>query len=196
MDQQLMQKILKHRPAHIREDDQEAFRLREVESQCLGFCRLIKFSETAPSSVKNLACTMVLAVLGAQELNAPTSRTAVVVKDTPALIVTKGYVGVCCTGMKKLCDVFKKHILRELKVLAPLGLSRDTDYDGYVVPCFRLFPHNAEACEKIIDSHWNPPVEVVTKWVEMCIPETWTHTDLTRVIGLKPLELKPGDRVT
>jgi hypothetical protein len=139
---------------------------------------------------------MVLAVLGAQELNASTSRTAVVVKDTPALIVTKGNVGVCCTGMKKLCDVFKKHILRERQVLAPLGLARDTDYDGCVVPLYRLFPHNAEACRRIIDSQWNPPTEVVSRWVEMCVPEVWAHTDLTRVISLKPLELKPADRVS
>ena len=30
IDQYLMQRILKHRPAHIREDDQEAYKIRAV----------------------------------------------------------------------------------------------------------------------------------------------------------------------
>jgi hypothetical protein len=55
---------------------------------------------------------MVMAVLGSQEEGAAVARGAGVIKNTPALIVTEGYVGVFCTSLKKVCAVMKKHILK------------------------------------------------------------------------------------
>ena len=112
--------------------------------------------------------------------------------DTPALIITEGYVGVCCSSLKKLCGVLKKNILKRRADLQP-PRTRDNDYDGMVVPRYRQFPFNAEACERITDAAWNPPTQVICRWLEMCRPEGWTHLNLTRVICLRPLDLNVGD---
>jgi hypothetical protein len=120
------------------------------------------------------------------------SRTAGVVPDTPALIITEGYVGVCCSSLKKLWGVLKKNILKRMADLPP-PRTRDNDYDGMVVPRYRQFPFNAEACERITDAAWNPPTQVICRWLEMCRPEGWTHLNLTRVICLRPLDLNMGD---
>ena len=96
-----------------------------------------------------------MAVLGGQEIDAPVSRVAGVVKNTLALIVTEGYVGVCCTSLKKLCAIMKKHILRSREAIAPL--TRDPAFDGRVIPAYWEFPHNVTACTNITDAMWNPP---------------------------------------
>ena len=95
-------------PDHMR----EGYVPRRNESQCTGFCRLLKFDMNATKEVKSLIITMVMAVLGSQEEGAAVARSAGVIKNTQALIVTEGYVGVCCTSLKKVCAVMKKHILK------------------------------------------------------------------------------------
>ena len=85
---------------------------RRSESQCTGFCRLLKFDINATKEVKSLIITMVMAVLGSQEEGVAVARSAGVIKNTPALIVTEGYVEVCCTSLKKVCAAMKKHILK------------------------------------------------------------------------------------
>ena len=59
--------------------------------------------------------------------------------ETPALIITEEYVGVCCSSLKKLFGVLKKNILKKKADLQP-PLTRDNDYDGMVVPRYRQFP--------------------------------------------------------
>ena len=112
--------------------------------------------------------------------------------DTPALIITEGYVGVCCSSLKKLCGVLKKYILKKKADLPP-PRRRDNDYDGMVVPRYSQFHYNAEACERIIDAVWNPPTQLICRCLEMCRPKGWTHLNLTRVICLRPLDLNMGE---
>jgi len=57
--------------------------------------------------VKKLIFTMVAAALGSQELGDPCSRALGVLPNTPELIITDAYVGVCCTSMKKACESVK-----------------------------------------------------------------------------------------
>ena len=73
---------------------------------------MLKFDMNAAKEVKSLIITMVMAVLGSQEEGVAVARSAGVIKNTQALIVTEGYVGVCCTSLKKVCAVMKKHILK------------------------------------------------------------------------------------
>ena len=54
---------------------------------------------------------MVLASLGSYHRNGVRSRAIGVINGTPALIVTDGFVGVCCSSLKKICGIVKKHIL-------------------------------------------------------------------------------------
>ena len=100
----------------------------------------------------------------------------------------------CCTSMKKVCEILKKHILRRKEEVAPR--LRDHDFDGMVVSNYRAFPHNAEACERITSPTWNPPTQVVRKWVALCSPEIWSHAGLTRVISLVPLDLNQIGQIT
>ena len=59
---------------------------------------------------------MVLASLGSYHRNGVRSRAIGVINGTPALIVTDGYVGVCCSSLKKICGIVKKHILGQGEV--------------------------------------------------------------------------------
>ena len=56
---------------------------------------------------------MVLASLGSYHRNGVRSRAIGVINGTPALIVTDGYVGVCCSSLKKICGIIKKQMLGE-----------------------------------------------------------------------------------
>ncbi len=155
---------------------------------------MLKFDMNAAKEVKSLIITMVMAVLGSQEEGAVVARGAGVIKNSPALIVTEGYVGVCCTSLKKVCTIMKKHILKRPELCAPD--TRDRDYDGMVVPSYRNFPHNAAACENITKPKWNPPTQLISRWLEMCRPEGWAHKGLTRVISLRPLDMDLDLRVS
>jgi hypothetical protein len=41
----------------------------------------------------------------------------------------------------------------------------NTKYDGMVTPCYSSYPANAEACTNITRRDWNPPIEVVARWI-------------------------------
>jgi len=110
-----------------------------------------------------LAIRMVLASLGSQRRGETRSRTVGVVKHTPYLIVTDAFVGVCCTSLKKICDILKRHILEDNQSIA--GARRNTTYDGLVTPCYSSYPENAEACANVTRRDWNPPIEVVSRWI-------------------------------
>ena len=77
------------------------------------------------------------------------------VSDTEHLVITDTFVGVCCTSLKKICDILKRHCLGNGEP-AP-RTSRNTEYDNLVMPCYRRFPSNAEACANITRRDWNPP---------------------------------------
>ena len=130
---------------------------------CTGFCRLLNFSASASDRQMYLAIRMVLASLGSQRRGEARSRTVGVVKHTPYLIVTDAFVGVCCTSLKKICDILKRHILEDNQSIA--GARRNTTYDGMVTPCYSSYPVNAEACANVTRRDWNPPIEVVNRWI-------------------------------
>ena len=56
---------------------------------------------------------MVLASIGSYHRNGVRSRAIGVISGTPALIVTDGYAGACCSSLKKICGIIKKQILGE-----------------------------------------------------------------------------------
>ena len=110
------------------------------------------------------------------------------VNDTEHLVITDTFVGVCCTSLKKICGILKRHCLGGGEP-AP-RTSRNTEYDNLVMPCYRRFPSNAEACANITRRDWNPPLEVVRRWAELCFPEGWSHRGLTRLLCLAPLSFQ------
>ena len=90
----IMERVLKLVPSHARMFGE----LRD--SRCTGFCRLIQFSNEANDRVKQLIFRMVMASLGSYHRNGVRSRAIGVISGNPALIVTDGYVGVCCSSLK------------------------------------------------------------------------------------------------
>ena len=81
-------------------------------SSCEGLCRLIDLIEPISSGVKDLVFTMIVAALGSQKEGAPRSRAIGLIPNMQELIITDAYVGVCCTGMKKICESIKSKMLR------------------------------------------------------------------------------------
>ena len=179
MDQKLLTRILEKFPRQKNE-------LRPTASSCEGLCRLIDLREPISKGVKELVFTMIMAALGSQNEGALRSRAIGVIQNTQELIITDAYVGVCCTGMKKVCEGIMSKLLRPHDALGE-G-TRDTDYDGRVLPQYRHYPHNAQGCERITDPAWNPPAELVRQWVAICRPATWDHLSASRVICLDPLD--------
>ena len=110
------------------------------------------------------------------------------VNDTSELVITDTFVGVCCSSLKKICGILKRHCLGGGEP-AP-RTSRNTEYDNLVMPCYRRFPSNTEACANITRRDWNPPLEVVRRWAELCFPEGWSHRGLTRLLCLAPLNFQ------
>ena len=113
--------------------------------------------------MKKLLYTLMVAALGSQEFGAPCSRTFGVIPNTPELIITDAYVGVCCNSMKKACESVKSRILRPKDATNPP--SRDTTYDGIVHPRYGQYPHNSMGCFRITDPACNPPADLVRRWV-------------------------------
>ena len=175
MDQKLLARILEKFPKQKNE-------LRPTASSCDGLCRLIDLREPISNGVKELVFTMIMAALGSQNEGAPRSRAVGVIPNTQELIITDAYVGVCCTGMKKVCEGIKSKMLRPHDALGE-G-TRDTDYDGRVLPGYRQYPFNALGCERITDPAWNPPADLVRQWVAICRPTTWDHLSALRLICL------------
>jgi hypothetical protein len=58
-----------------------------------------------------------------------------------------------------------------------------------VVPAYRRYPYNAEACANIVRRAWNPPTEVMRRWIELCRPAGWSRSGLSRLICLDPLNI-------
>ena len=143
--------------------------VRELrESRCTGFCRLIQFSSEAKERVKQLIFRMVLASLRSYKKPGVRSRAIGVISGTPALIVTDAYLGVCCSSLKKICGIIKKHILGEEETTKSVG--RNTTYDAKVTPNYRAYAHSAENVGWITAKYINPPAEVVKRWIELCRP--------------------------
>ena len=110
-----------------------------------------------------LAIRMVLASLGSQTRGEARSRTVGVVKHIPHLVISDAFVGVCCTSLKKICDIIKRHCLADNQSIA--GVRRNTIYDCLVTSCYSSYPANAEACANVTRRDWNPPIEVVDRWI-------------------------------
>ena len=77
------------------------------------------------------------------------------INDTMELIITDTFVEVCCSSLKKICGILKRHCLGGGDPVP--RTSRNTEYDGQVAPCYSRFPFNAEVCANITRRDWNPP---------------------------------------
>ena len=108
-------------------------------------------------------------------------------------MVKDAFVGVRCSSLKKICGFFKKHILEDGELIP--RIRRNTTYDYRVELQYWLYPYNAAACELITRRNWNPPAEVVQRWVELCRPEGWSHRGISRLICLDPLDIQQGDLI-
>ena len=62
-----------------------------------------------------------------------------------------------------------------------------------VEPGYGQYPLNAEACANAASRQWNPSVDVVRRWIELCRSEAWAHTRSVRLICLDPLNILQGD---
>jgi hypothetical protein len=62
-----------------------------------------------------------------------------------------------------------------------------------VEPGYRHYPLNAEACANAASRHWNPSVDVVKRWLELCRPVAWARIRSLRLICLDPLNFTQGD---
>ena len=65
--------------------------------------------------------------------------------------------------MKKICGILKRHFLDD--GVSEAGARRNHTFDGMVLPGYSRYPLNAEACANIVRRAWNPPTEVVRRWV-------------------------------
>ena len=117
-------------PSHAR----EAKELRD--SRCTGYCRHLDFRPDASDEVLDLTFRMVLASLGSQNRGAVKSRGLGVISGTQYLIVADYFVGVCCTSLKKICGIIKKHILGADDD-SEQGTGRNHTYDAMVEPAYR-----------------------------------------------------------
>ena len=81
------------------------------------------------------------------------------IPNTREIRVTDAYVGVCCSAMKRICEIIKRQILRPMDAVTPP--ARDIRYDGAVLPRYGEYPHNAVACSRITDPTCNPPATLI-----------------------------------
>ena len=54
-----------------------------------------------------------MAALGSYERVGIRSSTVGIVKNTPVILVKDAFLGECCTSLKKICGIVKKHILKD-----------------------------------------------------------------------------------
>ena len=94
----------------------------------------------------------------------------------------------CCTSLKKILVILKRKCLDDGESEA--GARRNHTYDGMVLPAYSRYPYNAEACANIVRRAWNPPTEVMRRWIELCRPAGWSHSGLSRLICLDPLNIQ------
>ena len=58
-----------------------------------------------------------------------------------------------------------------------------------VEPGYRQYPLNTDACANATSRHWNPSVDVVRRWIELCRPEVWACRRFVRLICLDSLNI-------
>ena len=63
--------------------------------------------------------------------------------------------------MKKILVILKRHCLDDGESEA--GVRRNHTNYGMVIPGYRRYPFNAEACANIARRAWNPPTEVMRR---------------------------------
>ena len=166
--------------------------------QCDYFCKYLGLWEMktnnkykAPPLVREVLCDMILAVSGCQERGGNRSRGVKVVERIRGPVVTDAYVGVCCKSLKKLCQNVKSHMLEN----SNSGTLRDATLDGWVHPQYDRYPDNGAVCANIVRPDWNPPVNVVEKWVSLCLAKMVQDPAHCRAVCLKTLRLDEGEEV-
>ena len=101
-------------------------------------------------------------------------------------------MGVCCSSLKKICQIIKKHILGADDDSEQVT-GRNRTYDAMVEPGYTQYLLNNEACANATSRYWNPSVDVVRRWIELCRPEAWSRRRFVRLICLDPLNILQGD---
>ena len=103
------------------------------------------------------------------------------------MVIADAFVGVCCTSLKKILNILKRKCLDD--GVSEAGARRNHSYDCMVLPSYSRYPYNAEACANIVRRAWNPPTEVMRRWIELCRPAGWSRSGLSRLICLDPLNI-------
>ena len=134
---------------------------------------------------------MVLASLGSHEEGERRARQVYVIKDTLGRLITDAFVGVCCKSLQKLCIKVKKSMLRSQRDTQ----MRDTTFDGLVSSNYSEYIDSPGVCERIADAQWDPPTNVVVRWIEICMEEAWKPANRLRAICLFPLRLDASSSV-
>jgi hypothetical protein len=58
-----------------------------------------------------------------------------------------------------------------------------------------MYVDSPRVCKFIIEEEWEPPTNVIARWVEMCMEEVWKTTNRLRAICLDPLHLANRESV-
>ena len=138
--------------------------------------------------VRDTICVMIMASMGSHEEGERRSRQVYVIKDAYGPLVTDAYVGVCCKSLQKLCAKVKACMLRNTQM-------RDTTFDGLVSSNYSEYIDSPGVCERIADAQWDPPTNVVVRWIEICMEEAWKPANRLRAICLFPLRLDASSSV-
>ena len=67
--------------------------------------------------------------------------------------------------------------------------KRDTTYDGRLYSDYPMYVDSPKVCKRIVEEDWDPPTNVIARWVEICMDEAWKPTNRLRAICLDPLHL-------
>ena len=168
-----------------------------VPPVCDYFCSVLRLWELRhlkdfhmPFRVKNAICLMVLASVGSHQQGSNRPRKIQLIEGLGGPLITDAFVGVCCNPLKKLCQRVKRHLI-DSKASTKF---KDIAYDGWVRSQYHRFPYNDAICAKIVGPDWNPPVNVVERWVEICMSEMWRQTQGSKVVCLKTLCLETGPK--
>ena len=166
---------------------------------CNTFCAHLKLWELKnlkkykiANTPRDVICTMILASLGGQEVGNNRSRAVQPVDFLLGPLVTDAYVGVCCKSLQKLCQSVKRNLLEEKSKNKKDTPFRDIAYDGWVQPRYSGYPFNGAVCENITRAEWDPPINVVERWVDICMAQMWEQPKRPKVICLKVLRLDVG----
>jgi hypothetical protein len=171
--------------------------LSQIEPACETFCKSLQLWELKKNPnfrpekfVRETICKMILASLGGHEEKQRRARQVYVIKDALGPLITDGYVGVCCKSLQKLCIKVKAETL-----LPQEGGKRDTTYDGRLHSDYPMYVDSPRVCQRIVEEDWDPPTNVIARWVEICMGEAWKPTNRLRAICLNPLHLANKESV-